>query len=874
MDKAGRRSSPVRCDEVLTTPLVLLALFGAVLFASESHPQPVSDDFFPETVLNGELWRFFEPPQPVSDQSYLMLTGQDAVIGVPAGTSHNLWIGDKNLAPRLLQQVENVDFGIEVKFESIPDRKYQFQGVVVQEDDDTLLRFETFHNGTVLQVFVAFVDDGSTDKVIRTLIPADGASPRYLRVAREGTVWKLRYSGDGAAWHDVDPFDSADFLPEGGSFTVTEVGIAAGNHEPNPCYLARIDYFRNLNDAQFGDTDEYVPPTTAPDIAVWYGDYQVFGQRGNPQTWVNILGNVSDYRSQTDFDCVASLTYSLNGGAAVPLTIGADAKRLSHAGDFNIEIARADLLSGENTIDITATDEFGATSSRQVTVAYAPGNVWPLPYAVSWQDLNAIGDGAQVVDGHWAINKPPVNPAGVHIGSTGESGSFPTGYDRMIAIGDASWPPDYEVATSFVILWTLPTAAGIGVGIGWQGHEGTASPRLDWPLEAVAWLYNPLAPHGVMQILTYPDAAAAEQARVLASGVRYNLKVRSEARPGGESTFSFKVWLSGEQEPGAWDLSAPLPARAGSVILVAHNTSMAWGDVTITPNDADGDGVPDWWDNCSSTDNPDQLDTDGDTLGDACDNCPGVANLDQTDTDSDGVGDLCDTCPAVSNPDQLDADGDTLGDACDNCPGVAGLDQTDTDSDGVGDLCDTCPAVSNPDQLDADGDTLGDACDNCPGVASLDQTDTDSDGVGDLCDTCPAVSNPDQLDADGDGVGDACDNCPVMANPEQADSDGDGIGDVCKGAFMRGDMNQDTRVNIGDAIYVLGTLFASGPPPPCMDAADLNGDCRLTIADPIYVLYVLFNETAPPPPAPWRECGLGATCMGCEYSWCEGGSRP
>ena len=50
------------------------------------------------------------------------------------------------------------------------------------------------------------------------------------------------------------------------------------------------------------------PAADAPTIDVWYGSSQNFGQHGNPQEWVNILGRVSGSLP------ITSLTYSLNGG--------------------------------------------------------------------------------------------------------------------------------------------------------------------------------------------------------------------------------------------------------------------------------------------------------------------------------------------------------------------------------------------------------------------------------------------------------------------------------------------------------------------------------------------------------------------------------
>src|SRR5207237_1414446 len=53
------------------------------------------------------------------------------------------------------------------------------------------------------------------------------------------------------------------------------------------------------------------------------------------------------------------------------------------------------------------------------------------------------------------------------------------------------------------------------------------------------------------------------------------------------------------------------------------------------------DGIPDIFDNCPGTYNPDQADSDGDGVGDVCDNCPTIANSDQADLNRNGVGDVC-----------------------------------------------------------------------------------------------------------------------------------------------------------------------------------------------------------------------------------------
>ena len=123
--------------------------------------------------------------------------------------------------------------------------------------------------------------------------------------------------------------------------------------------------------------------SSLPVIDVWYGPNQDFGQIGQPQEWVNILGKV------TDPDGISSLTYTLNGGAELPLSVGPDSRRLWNRGDFNVEIAYRDLQVGANTVVIAARDALGNQASETVTVNYAGVNVWPQceSEAGSWEQV-------------------------------------------------------------------------------------------------------------------------------------------------------------------------------------------------------------------------------------------------------------------------------------------------------------------------------------------------------------------------------------------------------------------------------------------------------------------------------------------------------
>ncbi len=72
--------------------------------------------------------------------------------------------------------------------------------------------------------------------------------------------------------------------------------------------------------------------------------------------------------------------------------------------------------------------------------------------------------------------------------------------------------------------------------------------------------------------------------------------------------------------------------------------------------------------------------------------------------------------------------------------------------------------------------------------------------------------------------------------------------------FIRGDANADGKIDISDAIKILGYLFALGNV-QCLDALDVNDDGNVNIADAINLLGYNFAQGAPPLP-PFEECGL------------------
>ena len=105
------------------------------------------------------------------------------------------------------------------------------------------------------------------------------------------------------------------------------------------------------------------------------------------------------------------------------------------------------------------------------------------------------------------------------------------------------------------------------------------------------------------------------------------------------------------------------------------------------------------------------------------------------------------------------------------------------------------------------------------------------------------------------GVDDDGDMLVDCADPDCASDPACNVGGI---QFLRGDVNADGSVNIGDAVSLLGFLFSGGDAPVCDDSADVNDDGSMNIGDAVYELGFLFSG-GPPPPPPGVTCGNDPT---------------
>jgi len=303
-----------------------------------------------------------------------------------------------------------------------------------------------------------------------------------------------------------------------------------------------------------------------PEIDVWYGDPQPFGQLGQPQPFVNLLGNVSDS------DGVASLDYALNGAPPVSLSLGPDGRRLVNSGDFNVDLDVADLLVGANTLLLTAIDGVGNSTQASVQVDYQSAPVWPLPYTVDWSLLAADGEiqsVAQVVDGRWRLD-------------AGALRTDEPGYDRLVAIGDGLWT-GLEVTVP-IVRHDSPGGHGVGVLFGWNGHTDSpvvcAQPKCGWlPLGAILW-----ARPSSLEIYGNGGATYDSTSRTLVDGTRYWFKARAEPGASG-TTYRLRVWEDGQPEPATWDVEGqggPGDPQQGSILLITHKADVSFGNPSIS----------------------------------------------------------------------------------------------------------------------------------------------------------------------------------------------------------------------------------------------------------------------------------------------------
>lgn len=305
-----------------------------------------------------------------------------------------------------------------------------------------------------------------------------------------------------------------------------------------------------------------VPEPAAVNFNIWYEGNLRFGQLGNPQPMINIMGNAAEANR---------LTYRLNGGPEEEIDLGTENVRLARTGDFNVSIPiDSPYLRSSNTLLLTGRDSSGSTFDRVVQFTYQQNRTWPLDYRVDWDSPGEIHDKAQVVDGLWQIESDGIRPVEV-------------GYDRLVAIGDVNWQ-NYEVEVPITFHSFHPVTGdpgGVGIIAYWNGHISSGEPPSGWQNFGVYAYYSNRNNGGLALRI---DAGSPENKPFddLEPGKTYIYKLRIENSTGG-ANYSFKVWEGGEPEPDwAWENERGTRFNSGSVLLAAHRVDATFGNVKVT----------------------------------------------------------------------------------------------------------------------------------------------------------------------------------------------------------------------------------------------------------------------------------------------------
>jgi hypothetical protein len=210
---------------------------GDSTFTTGAASTIVSDDFN-TFVLDSTRWKFFNPRgDAVRSMTNTNTDSARLVITIPGGLTHEPWTGG-NFAPRVMQAANNTDFEVEVKFESPLLQRFQIQGVLVEQGPGDYIRFDLNSDGTNTKIFAATVAGGTATTRITATAGANGLSPQWLRVRREGNLWIQSYSFNGIAWTTAGTFTQV--------LAMDSIGVFIGNTGTTiPAHTGKVDYFFN-----------------------------------------------------------------------------------------------------------------------------------------------------------------------------------------------------------------------------------------------------------------------------------------------------------------------------------------------------------------------------------------------------------------------------------------------------------------------------------------------------------------------------------------------------------------------------------------------------------------------------------------------------
>ena len=601
----------------------------------------VSDDF--SGGLDPSLWSVVDA---VGDGSVGVVgvgsSGARLELGVPAGVSHDPWNTNRSL--RVMQSVVDEDVEVEARFDSVPSARYQMQGLLFEQDAGNWLRFEFHHTGSGLRVFAASTVAGkSTGQVNRSI--STSAPSLWLRVARQGSTWTMRWSDDGESFSTAGSFTR--------SLSVSSVGPFAGNHQTpesaSPAFTARVNHVVDTAAPVGPDPDPEPDPvmyglstsvvgqgsvSSSPAGSEFEAGTQVELSAVPADGWLfagwsgDVSGSDSPVTVVMDDDRSVTATFTeqeVAEGPEIALWYG-DTQRTGHLGtptpwtnvlgritgpegvasaSFRVNDGPERALSlGPNNRRLQATGDFNVeirttdlqAGSNIVTIKATGNNGGTSTREVEVERVTGI-TAPFPVSVSWGSGSSLLETAQVADGNWRLEGdgvrTTDLGYDRLLVLGETSWQ-NYQV-TSEVTVHGLGTEWGtpesgyplVGYILRWPGHTNLSGEQPSggfFPVGAFAWhLFRSTS--GRFEIVAQDWRPRDSRNEDMAIGQTYVFKAQVQDVADGHTTYRFRYWKKGDPEPTTWQntLTYDHGAPQGSVGLVAHHVDATFGDVEITP---------------------------------------------------------------------------------------------------------------------------------------------------------------------------------------------------------------------------------------------------------------------------------------------------
>jgi hypothetical protein len=498
---------------------------------------------------------------------------------------------------------------------------------------------------------------------------------------------------------------------------------------------------------------------------------------------------------------------------------------------------------GATTITYTATDASGNTATESFTITVSDLEAPTLTNIPAGVTVNTANNQCSGV-GNWTPPTAADNCAVANVSSTHFPGtSFPVGvttvtYTAVDATGNST-SASFDVT---VVDDDAPIVSGLPVLLNITAQTGLCGATVTWPA--------PTATDNCGVVDLTSTHASGDFFPIGSTDVVYTATDSS----GNIGTRTLTIVINDAEEPviSAMPVSLSISSDPGACFANA-----TWTEPTAT-------------DNCSvaslsSTHSPGDLFAIGTTLV----TYTAVDPSGNSSTASFSVTVTDDEVPVLTvgaditvppTPGSCIADVTVpLPTATDNC----NLDSVLNDYNGLGDASGTYPIGSTV--------VTWTAIDEYGNFVTATQTitvdasvgdDCDGNGINDLCD----IELGNVPDCNENGIPDSCD----ISSGAGADLNLDGVIDECELPFIRGDTNDDTVINVADAIFSLSALFVGGTTPVCLDAADNNDDGLFDISDVIFGISYMFGG-GPAPAAPFPDCGVDPTAG--DALNCEGNSN-